>query len=337
MKYIGIDIGGTKIEVALLEFSGENQKGDFRVGIGKEDLFGRILAGKRAPTQRHRGYEFALDTIETLVRDVCREQQAALNEIQGMGISMPGTVHPGTLQMLQGNTAIFVGQDLLADLGQRLKIDAPVACENDANCFAFAEAVCGAGVAYEEETGISVPDQVAVGLILGTGVGGGVVINGRMIRGRFGGAGEVGHIELFTSGHPCYCGKEGCVEQYLSGPALEAAFVNRIYSQVPKRPSAKEVFELAKRMDPMAIAVVKQYQRHLVKFLANLTSVFDPDYFVLGGGMSNPAAIYEGLEETLANRTFVPESAPRVYRHQLGDSAGVIGCVLPVLNREDPG
>lgn len=335
MKFLGIDIGGTKIEVALVSFSGRSGTGSFRAGFGTPPLFGQIVAQRRAPTHRIYGYENAVCTIEDLSLAICRDQAMGINDINGIGISLPGTVHPGSRQMLMGNTAMFIGKDIVSDIRTKLKTDKPVACDNDANCFAYAEAMCGAGVAYQTDTGVSGLAQTAIGVILGTGVGGGIVINGSVARGKYGGAGEIGHTELFTHGHPCYCGRNGCAEQYLSGPAMEAAFSNRLYSQIPKRPSTAEIFALAEKLDPIAIAVVKQYQRHLAKFLANLTRIFDPHYFVLGGGMSNPPVILDGLAGRIHDTAFVPRSDPRVYRHCLGDSAGVIGCVLMVLRRAD--
>lgn len=135
---------------------------------------------------------------------------------------------------------------------------------------------------YKRETGKEISSHIGIGIILGTGVGGGIVVDGKIFQGRNGGAGEVGHSIFKTGGHPCYCGRDGCVEQYLSGPAIEASFVSRMYSQIEKLPTTKEVFELARNLDPIAIAVVSRYQKDLRKFLLNLTNIFDPDYFVLG-------------------------------------------------------
>jgi len=235
------------------------------------------------------------------------------------------------MKMENGNTGIFIGKDLVGDLKRKINSDVPIYVANDANCFALAEAVAGAGVNYQEESGRPISSHLAVGVILGTGCGGGIINGARMLTGRNGATAEIGHSTLITNGHACYCGKNGCAEQYLSGPGLEAAYASRIYTQIDKRPNAREIFDMAVNQEPQAKAQVKQFKRHLAEFIANLSNILDADYFVLGGGLSLQPAIYEGIEDMIRQYTFSPGFSPRIYQHVLGDSAGGIGAALLAL------
>ncbi len=333
MYLLSVDIGGTKIEGALLQFE-DHLPNKQAFSLANSSLMGIIVDKGRAPTERLLGYDQVIVKIEKILVGLIKKHNLDISEIKGVGINLPGTVHPTQQKMLMGNSSIFIGKDIIGDVSKKLNIKGiPVICENDANCFALAESVCGAGLAFNSLSQTPFKEQTSIGLILGTGVGGGVVISGNILRGSFGGGGELGHSELFTEGHPCYCGKKGCAEQYLSGPAVEAAFNTRIYAQIENRPTSKDIFELAKNSDPVAIAILKQYKQHLIKFLGNLSNIFDPHYFVFGGGVSCADLIYEGIEEELAKITFVPESSPKIYKHKLGDSAGVIGAALLALEK----
>ena len=310
---IGLDIGGTKIEAALVDKQTKS-----------------VIDRKRVPTERQKGYDQALFKIQDLVSSLMNDQ------VEGIGVGLPGSVHPMTKKMLTGNTALFVGRDLEKDLlniASNKNSHFSILFDNDANCFALAETYKGAGLSYYKETNTSPEKQNALGIILGTGCGSGIIIQGQIFSGKNGGAGEAGHTELITGGAPCYCGRSGCAEQYLSGPALEAAFNNRLYSQIEKRPSAKEVFELYRQEDPIAIAIVKQYKQHLAKFIGNLNNILDLDYFVLGGGMSLADEIYEGLEELASRHSFIPGLRPRIYKHGLSDGAGSLGAALLHLKK----
>lgn len=338
MKYImGIDIGGTKIECALLKITKGDQNTEtspksFNIStVHEEDYHGQILIKERAPTDRLRGYQPVLKTIHDLIMLVCQKSDVNLSKLEGIGIGLPGAVDPKSQCMLNGNTAIFINKDIRADLETILAHKTKMTCENDASLFAFAETLCGAGQQYYKESGTHISQQTCIGIILGTGVGGGIVFKGQILQGRNGGGGELGHTELQAHGHPCYCGRNGCVEQYLSGPGIEAQFASRMYSQIKNHPSAKEIFELAHAHDPVATAIVKQYKKHLTKFMVNLTNVFDPDYLVLGGGVSNQDIIYKELETRIAREAFIPNSKPKVYKNKLGDSSGVIGAAMLVL------
>jgi fructokinase len=326
MLAIGFDIGGTKIEAALLRFvdapgstapsgaGGEPlKKGLFPYETrGGRSLCGEVLARERVATQRQNGYDPIIAKMAELVRGVCTKA----------GV---------TLRMLNGNTLVLKDRDLTGDLLKSLGVQVAVRAENDANCFALGEALCGAGVSHARSSGKSIRQLTSVGIILGTGCGGGVVVNGDTLRGRRGGAAEIGHTVLREGGLPCYCGQRGCAEQTLSGSGLEQAFNARRYSQVREFQDAKAIFELATAQDPIAVATVKAFRQDLAVFLSNLTALFDPDFFVLGGGVSLQTAIYEGLSEAIAARAFLPESFVPVYRNELGDSAGVVGASLLIV------
>ena len=235
--------------------------------------------------------------------------------------------------MSNGNTRIFLNQNLEADLQRLLAAEIRVEVSNDANCFALAETLAGAGVQFAEETQKDIKEQSSVGLILGTGLGGGYIHHGQLISGASGAAFEVGHTRLeLEGGLPCYCGASGCAEQYLSGTGLEAAYSTRMYSQVKELPDSRKIFEMADAQEPMALAVLIQYKKWLAKFLATIVNYMDPDYFVLGGGVSLQPFVYEGLEDAMKEHIYSPTCKPKIYQHQLGDSAGVVGAALLTLN-----
>lgn len=315
---IGVDIGGSKTEVALYE----HRRGNYHL-----DLI-HVL---RTPTERQHGYEAIMNNVSRTIRDVC--DSGVFEKVRAIGLGVPGAVDPLTHKMIRGNTSVLSGQSLREDLERRLGSSCPILVANDANCFALAEALCGAGLTVSKEIEKNSDEHVAVGVILGTGVGGGLIVKGRIWDGYHGGACEIGHLQIEPNGHPCYCGRQGCVEQYLSGPALEALMMSRSYSQIPNRITAQEVFAFAKQGDPIATAVVLHYKKYLARFLGNLVNVFDPHYFVLGGGLSNQEILYEGLSEMIQEHCFLSQFQPRVLRHGLSDSAGVLGAALLYLTQ----
>jgi fructokinase len=234
--------------------------------------------------------------------------------------------------MLNGNTLVLKDRDLVGDLRAALGLpQVPVRAENDANCFALGEALCGAGLAHARAHGTATREHTSVGIILGTGCGGGVVLRGDTLRGRRGGAGELGHVVLHENGLRCWCGQVGCAEQYLSGSGLEQQFNMRRYSQVREFQDARAIFELARAGDPIAVACVKAFRADLARFLSQMTAVFDPDFFVLGGGVSLQDDVYVDLSAAIARQAFLPDSFVPVYRNRLGDSAGVVGASLLIV------
>jgi len=336
MFLIGFDVGGTKIEATLFRLSDKpnpsGKSGTFECAHPSRGvLHGETLARLREPTERHKGYDAIVEKMARLIVETCAKAQVPMAELHGVGLGLPGSIDPVSLKMLNGNTMVLIGRDLVGDIRSKANLPekTPMRAENDANCFALAEALCGAGLLHAQKSGIPVHSHVAVGVILGTGCGGGIVIQGRTLQGARGGGGELGHTILYKEGHQCYCGQSGCAEQYLSGPALESLMATRHYSQLGAAPlSAKEIFEKADAGDPAALAVLIKYRNDLGRFLGSLTSIFDPHYFVLGGGLSLQPAIYQNLSATLANHTFLSDSHIPVYQHQLGDSAGGLGAAL---------
>ena len=303
--YIGLDIGGTKIEGRI--FQGSHLKELFKL---------------RVPTLRDEGLEPVLKRIFQLIIDLLKETLVSNSDLLGIGIGMPGSVHPQKQIQLNGNSKIFSGVSLKERIQNELKINCPILLANDANCFALAEAVLGVGKNHP-------PDAIGMGIILGTGLGGGLIIQGKIIEGAKGGASELGHSLLVSKGRRCFCGRLGCAEGYLSGSGLEQSY----FELTGQNKKSKEIFSELDS-DEKAKIIIREYKDHLQEFLLNITNIFDPDYFVLGGGVSNQEIIYEGLEEYIRKNSFVPDSSPKVYRNSLGDSAGVFGAaLLPFLNK----
>ena len=295
---IGIDLGGTKIEGIVLSPAGAE------------------ISRQRVATPRD--YAASLDTIAGLVHAL--EQAAGATGSVGVGI--PGTIVPRTGRVKNANSVWLNGQPLGRDLEQRL--DRQVRVMNDANCFALSEAADGAGAGAGA--------QVVFGVILGTGVGGGIVVNGRIVAGANLIAGEWGHDPLpwptadEWPGPLCYCGKHGCVETWLSGPAFERDHEERTGTA---RPSG-DIVHAAAGGDPGATATLARYHDRLGRALASLINILDPDVVVLGGGMSNIAGLPEAAQAALVPHVFAAGATAepvvtRVVRAAHGDSSGVRG------------
>lgn len=287
---VGIDLGGTKTEAVVVRASGDQPE---------------ILARRRVPTQRERGYDHIVALVRDLALDVSRD--AALKEPPPIGVGMPGgRTRAGLVK--NSNTTCLNGRPFFADLERAL--GRRVAFANDANCFALAEARWGAARGA----------RVAFGVILGTGVGGGLVVDGRAWDGAQGIAGEWGHVVLDpASGPPCYCGKRGCVETYLSGPALEAGYTER----TGKRASLAEIAAAADAEELLA-----ERLEIFGRALATVIDIVDPDVIVLGGGVSNVPALYDDGVRAVARWVFNDELATPIVKHAIGDSAGVLGAAL---------
>jgi len=287
---IGIDLGGTKIEGVVL------------------DPGGAQVRRLRLPTERERGYDHILGRVAELVAEL-RPHAPGCTRI---GIGTPGSLSARDGRLKNSNTTCLNGRPLGEDLERRLGL--PVRLENDANCFALAEALGGAGRGQE----------LVFGVILGTGVGGGLVIDGRLWSGPQHIAGEWGHHVVDPQGPPCYCGHRGCAETLLSGPALE-----RSYREAGGE--ACEAAEVARRAgagEPVATAVLTRYCDRFGRALANVIDILDPSVVVLGGGLSNLAVLYDRGREAVARHLFNDELRTPIVANQLGDSAGVIGAAL---------
>lgn len=289
---IGIDLGGTKIEIAAL------------------DPGGAIVLRERVATP-HGDYDGTIRAIIALVQSA----EARLGRHNSVGLAIPGTVSTLTGTIKNANSTWLNGRALEADLVSAL--ERPVRLANDANCFALSEASDGAAAGA----------ATVFGVILGTGVGGGVVVNGQVLKGAHGLGGEWGHNPLpaprpaENPGPACYCGRNGCIETFLCGPALE-----RDYRALGgKDIAAAEIATRAAAEEPMANSVLDTYIDRLARALGSIVNVLDPDCIVLGGGVSNIQALYQTLPRRIQRYAFTPETAIRVVRNAHGDSSGVRG------------
>ncbi len=289
-RRIGIDLGGTKIEGAIL------------------DADCRVLHRIRLPTESAKGYEHILGRIG----DLCAELRARAPEVEVVGIGTPGSVSRRDRTLKNSNTVCLNGRPLHEDLERRL--GCRVILENDANCFALAEALAGAGRGA----------RLVFGVILGTGVGGGIVWNGQLWRGPQHVAGEWGHHRIRATGPRCYCGGRGCVETFLSGPAVE----RRYRALTGKTLRMPEIAARARRGERPARTVISRFLDDFGRAMANVIDILDPEVIVLGGGLSNIDELYTAGKEAIARYVFNDELTTPVVRHRLGDSAGVIGAAL---------
>ena len=288
---IGIDLGGTKIEIIALDKQGET------------------LARERVSTPKN--YTATIQAITDLV--LCVEQR--LN-IQGtVGISMPGALSPATGLIKNANSVWLIGQPLDRDLSSALQ--RPVKLSNDANCFALSEAVDGAAAGA----------SVVFGVIIGTGTGGGIAINQQVLNGVNAIAGEWGHNPLpwpqpeELPGPSCYCGKYGCIETFLSGPGMA-----RDYQAVSGQTlSPPEIVALAESGNSTAQACLSRYADRLARGLASIINVLDPNVIVLGGGMSNLTYLYTEVPRLWKNYVFSDRVDTVLKPAKFGDSSGVRG------------
>ncbi|MDO8596342.1 MAG: ROK family protein [Sulfuricaulis sp.] len=288
MLRIGIDLGGTKTEGVVM------------------DTDGKILFRERRPTPAAQGYTAVLKNIHDIVRRL--ETQAGGVRCP-VGIGTPGAVSTRTGTLKNSNTACLIGKPIRDDLEKSL--DRPVRIANDANCFALSEALDGAGK----------NEPVVFGVIMGTGVGGGIVVNGQLIGGLQHIAGEWGHNPLEADGPKCYCGRHGCVETFLSGSGLAYEYVTH-GGQVGL--DAKAIVAAAAG-DPIAETAMQRYLDHFGRALAAVINILDPHAIVLGGGMSNIKRLYTEGREHVARHVFNDELRTKILPNVHGDSSGVRG------------
>lgn len=294
----GIDLGGTKVEGAVLNSAADP----------------RVLFRDRLPTEGHKGYDHILGQIKTVVD----KMEATMGyKPSKIGIATPGTLDPVLGLMKNCNSTNINGKPLKKDLEKLLGLELFMA--NDANCFALAEANMGA--AKEKYPNA----KVVFGVIMGTGVGGGVVVDGKVINGLQGIGGEWGHNFLDESGGPCYCGKAGCVEKILAGPALEKYYTS-ISSQSK---NLKEVYDLyIAGSDHFAKQTMDRLTHFFGLALSVVVNILDPDVIVIGGGVGNIDLIYSDGMESLKKYVFNNRLDTPVLKPKLGDSAGVFGAAF---------
>ena len=289
---IGIDLGGTKIEIAALDASGA------------------VVWRERAPTPAG-DYDATIRVMRQLV--AAAEQACGLSGT--VGIAIPGTISARTGLVKNANSTQLIGHPLDKDLAVALA--RPVRVANDANCFALSEAVDGAGK----------DAHVVFGIIAGTGIGGGLVIGKKVLTGANGLAGEWGHNPLPAPGTgelpgpACYCGKQGCIETWLSGPALAAQFRERSERAL----IGTEIAAAAEAGDADARIVMERFFDRFARAIAVVVNIVDPDAIVLGGGLSNIAGLYRELPDRVMRYAFTPESPAPIRKNVHGDSSGVRG------------
>jgi len=289
---IGVDLGGTKIETVALGDDGD------------------VRARQRVPTPRD-DYEATLRAITDLVLGVERETGSRGT----VGIGIPGALSPASGRVKNANSVWLNGQRLDEDLERRL--ERPLRFANDANCFALSEATDGAGAGA----------RVVFGAILGTGCGGGIVVDGRVLTGPNAIAGEWGHNPLpwpedvERPGPPCYCGKRGCLETFVSGPGLARDYAESSGALLPP----PEIVARAEAGDAAAEAALVRYADRLARAFASVINVLDPDVIVLGGGMSNVSRLYRDVPPLLARYGFSDRFDNRMAPPVHGDSSGVRG------------
>lgn len=289
---VGIDLGGSKIEGAAIDATGVT----------------RVRRRLPTPVQDYHG------TIEAIVGLVESIEQK-IGTAASVGIGIPGAVSPATGLVKNANSTWLIGRPLQGDIEAAL--GRPVRLANDANCFALSEATDGAAGSAD----------IVFGVILGTGVGGGIAIRRQILLGANAIAGEWGHNPLpwpkleEIPGPPCYCGRSGCVETFLSGPAMAADH----HRNTGQRLSAPEIAEAAEQGEPLCRATLERYMHRLARGLASVINLVDPDAIVLGGGLSSISVLYEQVPRLWTRYVFSDGIATRLLPPAHGDSSGVRG------------
>ncbi|UII30804.1 ROK family protein [Fulvivirga ulvae] len=297
-KLWGIDLGGTKIEGVVID----------SVNISE------VLCRTRIATEASKGYKHILNRIKELIDLMSAEVKSSPSIL---GIGTPGNLDPQTRLLKNSNSTSLNGQPFKQDLEDVLGIEVKMA--NDANCFALAETKLGVVQDVNPDA------EVVFGVIMGTGVGGGIVVNGKVINGHQGIAGEWGHNFLDATGGKCYCGKTGCVETVISGPALE-----RYYEQISGTHVKLKDIVTRRDGDKHAVATQERLAHFFGLGISNIINILDPDVIVLGGGVGNIGILYtEGVKEA-EKYTFNTGLKTPIVKPKLGDSAGVFGAALLV-------
>ncbi|MBC8250727.1 MAG: ROK family protein [Candidatus Nitrosopelagicus sp.] len=295
MYQIGIDLGGTKIE-----------------GIVVDDNY-KTIARKRIPTNQVNGYDSILESIKILCMQLAEKTSVITQEstkFTSIGVCTPGALSLDSGLIKNSNTQCLIGKDLQNDLKNILHQD--ISIENDANCFALAEAKLGVGKDHD----------VIFGVIMGTGVGGGIIIDGKIHHGRTNIAGEWGHHCLHNEGNNCYCGNKGCVETYISGPALEKSWhqLSGLNQSLP---------EIIQNSDNPNFDTWKNiFLENFSSALTNVVDILDPDMIILGGGVSNIDFLYDEGKSAVYEKIFSDIVDTPIVKNELGDSAGVFGACL---------
>ncbi|WMN11094.1 ROK family protein [Marivirga salinae] len=292
----GIDLGGTKIEGVILKSKEKPE----------------VLLRKRIDTEADQGYEHITQRIKLLVSQMAEEIGF---QPKSIGIGTPGSTDPESGLLKNSNSTSLNHKPLRQDLEKLLNI--PVFMANDANCFAVAETQMG--IVKDQFP----KSEVVFGVIMGSGVGGGLVINGKVWNGKHGIAGEWGHIFLDEDGGDCYCGKYGCVETILAGKSLE-----RYYKRISGKDKKLKNIIADKSDDEFAQKTYDRLIHFFGKGLSVIVNVIDPDVIIIGGGVGNIPHLYDEGVESVKQFTFNPDMKTPIVKPKLGDSAGVFGAAF---------
>ena len=285
---IGIDLGGTKIEAIIID-----------------DQF-QVIDRKRIPTLRDEGYDAIINRIIDLSKEMI-----SIGDIDGpIGICTPGTIEATTGLLKNSNTVCLIGKPIQQDMEDAL--GTPVLMENDANCFALAEATIGSAKKYD----------VVFGVILGTGCGAGIIMNKKIHRGPNAIAGEWGHHTLYPGGRPCYCGNQGCTESYISGTALESEW----------KELTGEFATVTDVIDNKLYEAHPEWKENFMmnfgRALSNVIDILDPDAIVMGGGLSKVDLLYTEGMQAVYKESFSEVVRTPIIKNKLGDSGGVFGAAM---------
>lgn len=288
---LGIDLGGTKTEGVVLD----------------KDL--KVLFRKRIPTAKEKGYDHLLKDLGFLYEEM-------VDIVEGkphtFGIGTPGSISKKTGLMKNSNIIFANGMPFVQDL--EAKIKRKLAWQNDSNCFVIAEANFGAGKGKKR----------VFGAIMGTGIGGGMIFDGKLIDGHQSLAGEWGHSIISSYGPQCHCGKIGCIETFISGSGVE----NKFFEMFKERISMQEIVRRYRLSDESARIVMSEFFLYFGKAVSNLIAILDPDIIILGGGLSNIDELYTIGVNKIRDFVFNDELTTPIVRNKCGDSAGVLGAAL---------
>ncbi len=310
MYSIGVDLGGTNISAGLTD---EN---------------GRILLKKSIPTKRERNYDEIIKDMAELCIHIAEEYGINIDDAESVGVGSPGMTDSENAVILYSNNLNFRNVDLRSEMRKYLSL--PVFLDNDANCAAFGESICGATAGYKN----------SVTVTLGTGIGGGVIIDNRIYSGSFFGGGEIGHIVIKSGGEKCSCGRHGCWEAYASATALirdarNAAEKNKdsmLFKAVGgniELIDAKLPFDTAKNGDETAVFVIEQYIRYLAEGLTNIINIFQPDAVAVGGGIcAQGDYLLTPLIKLIERDVYGGVLKTKIIKAMLGNDAGIVGAAM---------
>ncbi len=310
MYYLGIDLGGTNISAGIVNESGE------------------ILAKAVTPTMNGREAEDILNDMATLCNKLAEELEIGFEDIESLGLGVPGMINKRKGILLYANNLNFKNINIVKEMNKRIGL--PVYIENDANCAAIGENVCGAAHGNKN----------IIYVTIGTGVGAGIIINGKVFSGSFGGGGEAGHMVIVADGELCSCGRKGCWEAYASASALRregriaaAKYPSsKIYDLVDgniKLIDAKTVFDAADMGDNVAEYILGRYINYLAIGIVNLVNIFQPEAVVIGGGVcAQGDRVIKPIQKILDEKVYGGENKTELKIATLGNDAGIVGAAM---------